>query len=193
MAANNKTTLIDVHVKYLREIGYDNLLEWTADPNNVYIGRGGIVFVTTANGKERYPKKDSIWANPFKVKDGDNLDDILIKYKAHLLEKIAAGEITVQDFRKLEGKTLGCWCIHAVTKEVTCTSDPDEKMVCHGQVIMSMMKEIIPAKKRMVLRRPTKINVKLSEKRLVENRNNVYGAPALDSEQPVVTLSPRTN
>lgn len=177
MAANNKTTLIDVHVKYLRELGYDNLLEWTADPNNVYIGRGGIVFVTTANGKERYPKKNSIWANPFKVKDENNLDDILIKYKAHLLEKITAGEIKVQDFRNLEGKTLGCWC--------TCTSDLEEKMVCHGQVIMSMMKEIIPAKKRMVLRRPTK-------NRLVENKNTVHGAPALNSEQPVVTLSPRT-
>ena len=40
------------------------LKEWNENEDNIYIGRKGIVFIN----KERYPKKDSKWSNPFKVK-----------------------------------------------------------------------------------------------------------------------------
>jgi hypothetical protein len=35
---------------------YKNLKEWCEDKNNVYIRRGGIVFIDN----ERYPKSDSV-------------------------------------------------------------------------------------------------------------------------------------
>jgi hypothetical protein len=44
---------------------YKNLEEWCNDPNNVYIGRKGIVFIDS----ERYPKYDSIWSNPYKINE----------------------------------------------------------------------------------------------------------------------------
>jgi hypothetical protein len=37
--------------------------EWIKDPNNVYIGRAGVVFIN----KQQYPKQISILANPFKI------------------------------------------------------------------------------------------------------------------------------
>jgi hypothetical protein len=64
--------VVRVRVSDLRP-KYNNLAEWMADANNVYIGRRGIVFI---DGK-RFPPTDSIWANPYKVgKDGD-LNEVL--------------------------------------------------------------------------------------------------------------------
>ena len=45
-------SIINVRVKNIRKLGYQNLKEWTENDNNVYIGRAGIVFVE----KERFPK-----------------------------------------------------------------------------------------------------------------------------------------
>ena len=64
-------SLSNVKVAYIRP-KYKNLEKWCDDKNNAYIGRSGIVFITKNGKKERYPKNDSIWANPFKVgKDGE--------------------------------------------------------------------------------------------------------------------------
>ena len=52
-----------VKVKNIRP-NYDRLQDWMLNPNREYIGRCGVVFIN----KERYPKKLSQWANPFKVK-----------------------------------------------------------------------------------------------------------------------------
>lgn len=56
------TTVCCVKVKNIRP-KYANLKEWMADPNNAYIGRAGIVFIDGV----RFPKRDSVWANPFKI------------------------------------------------------------------------------------------------------------------------------
>jgi hypothetical protein len=59
-------SLVNVRVSHLRP-KYQNLKEWMVVPEHVYIARGGIVFIDG----QRYPPRDSIWANPFKVgKDG---------------------------------------------------------------------------------------------------------------------------
>ena len=52
--------------------------------NNVYIGRAGIVFID----KKRFPSKASPFCNPFKIgKDGDR-EEVLIKFKEYIMEKI---------------------------------------------------------------------------------------------------------
>ena len=70
-------SVINVKNIYLKQIGYNNLKEFCEDTDNIYIGRAGIVFVTTSdNKKERFPKQSSIWANPFKInKNNKNQDD----------------------------------------------------------------------------------------------------------------------
>jgi hypothetical protein len=49
------------------------------DPDNEYIGRGGVVFI---NG-ERFPKRASPWANPFTVK-AEGRENCLILYEKWL-------------------------------------------------------------------------------------------------------------
>lgn len=44
--------LVNVRVCNLRKLGYQDLKAWMNDPNNVYIGRKGIVFIDG----ERFPK-----------------------------------------------------------------------------------------------------------------------------------------
>lgn len=85
---------------------YNNLQEWMADPNNVYIARRGIVFIDG----ERFPKKDSKFANPFKITKDQNRSEVIEKYKDWLAEQIQEGNITKDDLLFLKGKNLGCWC-----------------------------------------------------------------------------------
>jgi len=61
------TKVVNVKIQHIRP-DYMNLKEWIKDENNVYIGRSGIVFIDG----ERYPKKTSIWANPFIVQNNRN-------------------------------------------------------------------------------------------------------------------------
>lgn len=58
-----KTNVVNVKVAFIRP-QYNNLEEWMEDENNVYIGRKGVLIL---NGR-RFPEKDSVWANPFKIK-----------------------------------------------------------------------------------------------------------------------------
>ena len=61
--------VVNVKVKFIRP-AFRNLREWCDAPGHVYIGRAGVVFVPSeadSGRKERYPKRNSIWANPFKV------------------------------------------------------------------------------------------------------------------------------
>jgi len=114
----NSTKVICVKVKNIRP-QYQNLKEWIEDPNNVYIGRGGIVFID----KIRYPKQNSIWANPFKINKNETREDVIIKYKKYILNKISSDPKTY-DLEKLRGKTLGCWC------------KPEK---CHGDILIELL------------------------------------------------------
>ena len=59
-------SIVNCKVKHIRP-KYNNLKEWTEDNNNVYIARGGIVFIN----KQRFPLFSSNFANPFKIsRDG---------------------------------------------------------------------------------------------------------------------------
>lgn len=111
----------NVKVKFIRSEGYHNLKEWCKNPNNLYIGRKGVVFIDG----ERFPKNSSIWANPYKIgKDGTRAE-VLEKYRKYITSKIESGEVKLNE---LKGKNLGCWC------------HPDG---CHGDILVSLYKQII--------------------------------------------------
>jgi len=110
-------SVVNVKVKYIRP-KYDNLKEWMEDSQNVYIGRRGIVFID----KERFPKIDSPFANPFKIEKDGTREEVIKKYREYILKKFTVDEIRF----KLEGKKLGCWC------------HPES---CHGDVLLQIINE----------------------------------------------------
>ena len=112
------SAIVNVKVKFIRP-KYDNLREWMKDNNNVYIGRGGIVFIDN----ERFPKNDSVWANPYKIGKDGSREEVIERYKKYIIEKIKNGEC---DLTELHGKNLGCWCA------------PEE---CHGNVLIQLINQ----------------------------------------------------
>lgn len=128
--------LCNVKVSNIRP-EYNNLRDWCNDPSNVYIGRKGIVFIDG----ERYPKQDSIWANPYRVThignaisgNFDNRISVLEKYKTYILRKLE-DENLYDELLKLDGKRLGCWCVpHTIFAfdEIECC--------CHGMILMEIL------------------------------------------------------
>ena len=124
------TAVVSVKVKHIRPV-YANLKEWMADPQNVYIGRGRIVFIDG----ERYPPDDSVWANPFKIDRDGTRDEVLVKYREYIVKKIDEG--LRDELLALEGKTLGCWCLGDGSAGRSACADT--KIVCHGQIIVELI------------------------------------------------------
>ena len=112
--------VVDVHVKNLRPT-YQNLKEWCSNPNNIYIGRGGIVFVDS----KRYPEKSSKWCNPFK--SAQHGAACMGLFEAHL-DELLQDESNRAEFLLLRDKTLGCWC---------------KPGPCHGDIIVQKLDEMI--------------------------------------------------
>lgn len=115
----SNTLVCNVKVKNIRP-EYDNLKEWMYNSDNVYIGRKGIVFIDG----ERFPKSDSIWANPFKINDEDDRNIVLKKYKKYMIKKINNDDNLKKKLLKLKGKNLGCWC------------HPE---ACHGDILIKLI------------------------------------------------------
>ena len=127
--------IVNVKVKYIRP-KYNNLYEWMKDPNNIYIGRKGIVFIDGI----RFPKQDSIWCNPYKIsKQGGpthllsicetnakdmNREEALLKYKSYIENIIKNDDNIRLELIKLKGKNLGFWC------------KPDK---CHGDLLVDLL------------------------------------------------------
>lgn len=99
---------------------YNNLVEWVADPNNVYIGRKGIVFIEKNGSKERYPKYDSICANPFKVTAQCTREEACQKYEVYLWNKIHSVVISRDNLLSLRCVTV----------------------ICHGDVLVKIINSI---------------------------------------------------
>lgn len=119
--------VVNVKVAHLRP-AYRDLKHWCEDPTNAYVGRGGIVFVPTTNGgKERYPKHDSPFANPYTIrgKDGDRTA-VMKKYEAYIRKRLAAEPALREALQGLRGKRLGCWC----------APEP-----CHADVLVRLLHE----------------------------------------------------
>ena len=117
------TTVANVCVAHIRPQGYENLKFWTNNKNNVYIGRANVVFIKTDNKKERFPKKKSKWANPFKIGPNYTRETCLIAYEHYIRQKIEEDPVTY-NLNELKGKTLGCWC------------HPE---LCHGDVLVQLL------------------------------------------------------
>ena len=123
-------SVINCKVSYIRP-NYNTIQEWMNHPNHEYIGRRGIVFIN----KERFPKQDSIWANPFKIGRDGTRDDVLCKYEKLLRDKVYTNDVNKadaattykEDLLKLDGKILGCWC------------KPEP---CHGDVLLKLIEEL---------------------------------------------------
>lgn len=111
--------VVNVKVKYIRP-NYHNLKEWMGDENNVYIGRGGIVFI---DGK-RYPPSSSKWANPYKLKDKSR-EECLKYYEIYIRFQIKNNP-EYYNIQELKGKKLGCWCC------------PE---MCHGDILCKILNE----------------------------------------------------
>jgi hypothetical protein len=105
---------------------------YESDPKNVYIGRAGIVFIDG----QRFPKKESIWANPFKIgRDGDR-HQIILNFEKYIKDKLSSGKISLEELRNLRNKNLGCWCV-----PFTCHECPnDSELICHGQILLRLLK-----------------------------------------------------
>lgn len=127
----DNTFVCNSKVSYIRP-QFQNLKECLECKQNVYIGRAGIVFVTNKDGKkERFPKNNSVWANPYKVgKDGD-INEVLSKYKTYILDKIENENL---DILELKDKNLYCWCVNKPTKY-----DKYEEKICHGQILLRIL------------------------------------------------------
>ena len=120
--------VVNVKVKHIRP-EYQNLKEWMKDENNCYIGRRGIVFIKKKDGsKERWPKKASKYANPFKVdkKDPNGRKKCIDQYREYATKKIEQGEWTKVELLELKNKNLGCWC------------KPEK---CHGDVLKDLIEK----------------------------------------------------
>lgn len=108
--------VVCVKVAHIRP-DYHDLKEWMADPENLYIGRGGVLFIDGV----RYPPRASPFANPFKIGKGEAVSrEVAISmYRDHLRAKLSAGTIK---WEQLDGiKRLGCWCA---------------PLGCHGDIIV---------------------------------------------------------
>lgn len=118
---DNVTYVTNVSVKNIRP-RYENLQKWIEDDNNVYIGRKGVVFID----KIRYPPKDSIWANPYKISENMPREKVLVMYKLYIEEKLQKNPNLITELLKLKGKKLGCWC---------------KPECCHGDILVEMIKK----------------------------------------------------
>lgn len=91
----------------------------------------------TDEGKERFPKEDSIWANKHKISEDSTREQVIELYEKEILEKNQKGEITKEQLQFLKpfglaaelflkGKKLGCWC---------------KPEACHGDVLIKLINE----------------------------------------------------
>lgn len=134
-SVSNTTTVVNVKVVYIRDnkqkdpvhIRYENLKEWIKQPDHVYIGRAGIVFIKDekTGKKERFPKKASIFANPFKVRKNKYTNETVCDlYESYMTKKLHSDPHLKEQLMQLKGKKLGCWC---------------KPKQCHGDILVKLI------------------------------------------------------
>ena len=119
-------SVVNCKVQFIRKEGFHNLKEWMANPNNVYIGRPGVVFIEENGKKERFPKKGSSFCNPFVVGKHGSREEVIAKYKVYIKDKLQADPELERELKEMKGKNLGCWC------------HPE---ACHGDVLLDLLKD----------------------------------------------------
>ncbi len=114
-----QTKIANCKVNFIRP-KYNNLEEWMNDSNNVYIARAGVVFIN----KKRFPPVSSIFANPYKIGKDGTREEVINKYRTHLISQLENDNKLINKLLELKGKILGCWCY------------PD---MCHGNVLVELI------------------------------------------------------
>lgn len=108
---------------------YQNLKEWMEDDSNVYIGRGGVVFIENPDTgiKERFPKNSSPFHNPFKIGNNGTRAEVIQMYREYIVDKLNNDKNLKKMLLNLKGKNLGCWC------------HPEP---CHGDVLLELIDKL---------------------------------------------------
>lgn len=136
--AESDTKTQSIKIKHLRKkYGQKmDLKTWLEDPNNVYVGRNGRIFIGTGDDKEIFHYPRSKWANPNAMEKGKiptkkDYEQNFKKYISHLEKE---GLLTKKSLDELRGKTLGCFCDTASTTDASC-------MDCHTKVLLDLLKK----------------------------------------------------
>ncbi len=116
-----ETYVVNVRAQNIRP-RYANLQEWMEDPKNVYIGRGGTVFI----GSRSISYPGSKWGNPFKPTKHNTKEQRIRQYEEYIRERIER-ECLQKELLSMKGKVLGCWC------------KPEG---CHGDVLVRLIEEL---------------------------------------------------
>lgn len=111
-------SVVNCKVQYIRP-KYNNLKEWIDDTNNIYIARAGVVFIENT----RFPLQSSKFANPYKIGKDGSREEVIIKYKNYITEKLK-NENMLSELLDMKGKNLGCWCYPAM---------------CHGNILLELI------------------------------------------------------
>lgn len=88
------------------------------NPNNLYTGRHGRIFITENGNKRIFHYPASKWANPYSLKDY-TLEESIRLYKEHLVKSGLISQVS-----ELKGKNLGCFC--------------DQSEICHAQILAQL-------------------------------------------------------
>lgn len=132
--SSSRTRVVCLKTTHLRtKENADNVKEWVADPNNLYVGRAQRIFIHTGivhqKGEtlplgayldkrnrvvERFTLSSSPWQNRFKIDRSKPAKDehsrVVEAYRKDILQRMANNETLKSDLMKLRGKSLGCWC-----------------------------------------------------------------------------------
>jgi hypothetical protein len=133
------TTIFNCKVDYIRP-QYHDLNEVLSNSENIYIDRAGKVFISINGIKKKFPPENSVWTNPFKYDATHPLEESLIKYEIFIRNLINKKNL-IDDLLNLKGKNLYCWCLTTPTC-YSCSNDlVDEKIICHGQILIKLIFE----------------------------------------------------
>lgn len=123
-------SVVDCHVAKIRP-QYKNLQEWMADEKNVYIGRAGVGFSDYSQkaGRVRFPQRESVFANRFKIGKDGTREEVIRKYEEDIIKKLEEDVLLRRELVMLKGKNLGCWC------------HPEP---CHGDVLLRLIDKYAP-------------------------------------------------
>lgn len=77
-------------------------------------------------GRAMPGRAGSTFANPFRIGPDGTRRDVILKYKAWALKRLAKEPALQVALEALRGQTLGCWC------------KPDD---CHGDVLLWLLDE----------------------------------------------------
>eukprot|EP01084_Bolivina_argentea_P202801 346426_1 len=99
--------VVNLNAFELHKRGYNNVSEWLADPNHLYIGRGDNII------------PQSKWHNPFIIDVNNSRSQVVAQFENYLL----SNNTLMNSLHELENYTeIGCWC---------------KPQACHGDIILN--------------------------------------------------------